>query len=192
MSSYEDTFLQNKSISCNKQKSVFEKSEISKSKTIKSLDYLIDQSQTIMRHAEKINASSTKVFIESFLFNINEIRSRYKIIESYFKSFAELNDITVKKNQDDNSLANNISEKISDDEENKSKNIYWKMNTKSELEDMAAEITSKSDAIKNDLHNIKFGISKNFAVRAYKNFESLNNAILRLDSIENIITAYSE
>ena len=194
MSFYENVLVENAGVPKNGLKENLEQKEPEfMREMIKSLNCLIDQSQSMRRNAKKISASSTKLFIESFLFNIKEIKTDYKPIESYFEAPAESHNISVEKNRNDNSLINNgLGRKDGGDEENGIENIPEIMDIKSELEKIAVEIISKSRGVESYLRNMSGINNDSFITGAYNSFRDLNNAILKLDSIEEMITAYSK
>lgn len=196
MSFYENALAENAGVPKNELRKNLEQREPEfMREMIKSLNCLIDQSQSIQRNAKKISGeSSTKLFIKSFLFNIKEIKTGYKPIESYFKAPAESHNISVEKNKNDNPLINNdLGEEDGGDEENEIENIPEIMDIKSELEKIAVEIISKSEDVKSYLRNMN-GINNadSFTAGAYNSFRDLNDAILKLDSIEEMIMAYSK
>lgn len=194
MNSHENALAENAGASENGLKENLKQRELElKSATIKSLDCLIYRSRFIQRHANTISASSTELFIKSFLSDINEIRTDYKSIKSYFEVIAELYKISIEKNKNNNSPVKRDSEKEEEnDEKNKIKNIPEIMDIKSELEKITIEIISKSGDAKNHLRNMN-GINNDdsFIAMAYNSFKDLNDAILKMDSIEKTIMEYS-
>lgn len=178
MNSYENTLAENAGVSKNElQENLEQRKPRFMREMIKSLNCLIDQSQSMRRNAKKISASSTKLFIKSFLFNIKEIKAGYRPMEFYLEAPAESHSACIEKN----------------DDENKIENVFNIMDIKSELEKTAIEIISKSEDVKNYLKNMnEISNDDNFVAGAYNSFRSLNDAILKLDSIEKMIAAYSE
>lgn len=78
MSSYEETAFQEIETFTAKVKGDLEQTAFElTTTTMRSFEYMIDRCQFIQKYAEKIDASSTKVFIGSFLSNIHEIKTGY-------------------------------------------------------------------------------------------------------------------
>lgn len=194
MSSYENALAENAGVPKNELQENLEQREPEIIKeTMKALDCLIDQSQLIRRYADKIDILSAELFIKSFLFNINEIKIGHESIKSYFEAIAELHNISIEKNKSNNSAVKRNSEKKENNKGSKTEDIPEIMNIKSELEKIAIEIISKSEDVKNYLKNMnEISNDDNFVAGAYNSFRSLNDTILKLDSIEKMIAAYSK
>lgn len=157
--------------------------------TAKSLDYLVDRSQFIQRHANKIGVSSTKLFIGSFLVNIKEIKTCYESIKSYFDVTAKLHSMTAETDKEDNSENEQTAEeKERNHERNNIDDIGKKMRIKSELEIITDEIISKSEKAKITLRNMKRKNNPDSSVTdAYGSFKDLHDTILKLDGLEEMI-----
>ncbi len=194
MNSYENVLAKNAEVPKNELEEDFEKRELGLiSEMMKSLNYLIDRSQFIQRHADKINPSSAKLFIGSFLNDINEIKMNHEFIKSYFEVIAKLHNISSEKDKNDSSIRRGSRKKDTGDKENGIENIPEIMDIKSELKKITVEIISKSNGVKGYLKNMKEnGNNDSFIAGAHNSFKGLNDAILKLDSIEKMIAAYSE
>jgi hypothetical protein len=146
-------------------------------KMTKSLNCLIGESQTMQQAAKIFRGSGTKLFVESFLFNIESIKKAYQPIKPYLEAPAESHSSCVKDNS----------------EENEIENIPEIADIESKIKEIAAEIISKSEGLKSCLRSIKqTSDNDSFANETYGDFEDLNDTILKLDLIEKMIEAYSK
>lgn len=103
MSSYEETAFQEIETFTAKVKGDLEQTAFElTTTTMRSFEYMIDRCQFIQKYAEKIDASSTKVFIGTFLSNIHEIKTGYDSIKPYFEVIAKLHIISTEKINNNN------------------------------------------------------------------------------------------
>lgn len=167
--------------------------------TMKSIDYITDKLRFIRRYAGKIDDSSTKTFIGSFQSDIDEIKTAYGPIESFYDCVSKLsasngefelepesqfylNKIQTERREEDKT---NIKKKSM--AENHLSDIKW------QLENTSKSLLGKLEFAQNSIRMFKKNNNDiSFIDESFAALDDLNDSMKKLLEIKSKITEYSQ
>lgn len=167
------------------------------SSTLRSLENIQNALNTVRRHAEKINESSTKTFIGSFLSDISEIRSSYETVKAYFENVSKLKKVRNGSKFDPASESatdqNDSPGKRGEEKERKTDDAGAKQQIRWDILEAISDVNGKIDAAK---HPIKY-ISKRsngdgMLEETYISLKNLDASIAKLNDVKKDIEKYSQ
>lgn len=167
------------------------------SSALKSLENIQNSLNIVRRHAEKINESSTKTFVGSFLSDINGIRSSYETVKAYFENISKLKKVRNGSEFDpapeSGTVENNSPGKRGEEKERKTDDAGAKQQIRWDILEATSDINGKIDAAK---HSIKY-ISKRsngdgILEETYNCLKNLDTAMAKLNNVEKDIEEYSQ
>lgn len=168
--------------------------------TAKSFDLVEEKLRFIKRHAEKIDESSTKVFVGSFLGNIEEVRNAYAPVKTFFECISKLCMDRQKTVADHGLPYSGIDVKTQADEKAKraadtedAEKVSPRADIKWKLEEIARDIPARIQIVKDSIRPMRRRNNDiDFFDGAFASLENLNNSMEKLHKIEEDIIEYSK